>query len=123
MTLPPVVVLSKEEVTLVMAKEVDVAPARSVFPVTVVEAMTVLPASVVEAAKRPFSAFNNPPIVEEAVTERAEVVAPTASRLVKRPSVEKRLVEVALVVVALKEIRLWSQEVEEAMNPAFVEVT
>ena len=40
-------------------------------------------------------------MVVEPVTERAEVVAPTALRLVKLPSVAKRFVEVALVVVPL----------------------
>ena len=75
----------------------------------------------VEVAKREIEemTLRAPLMVVEPVTVRAEVVAPTAVKLVKSVFVAKRLVEVALVVVPLIAKRFWMSPLVEKR---FVEV-
>ena len=98
---PPVVAFSREpEAMLVMAKAVVVALVRSVLPVRVVEAREAerLPVSApntvsVELAARAPPTLRTLLIVEEPVTARAVVVAPTAVS----PPLKAICVEVALL--------------------------
>lgn len=98
---PEEVVLSKDEVTLVMAKEVVVELTRRE-----------LPSSVVEPSKFELTELNAPATVEDAETESAEVVAP--------PLRERLRPEMAPVLEMEKRVVVANEEVDEAIRKSVV---